>query len=40
MVMLGPPFIITEEQIDSAVQILEQVLDQDLLSSDRQFLTF
>jgi adenosylmethionine-8-amino-7-oxononanoate aminotransferase len=40
MVMLGPPFIITETQIDEAVQILEQVLDQDLLSSDRQFLTF
>lgn len=39
-VMLGPPFIITEDQIDDAVQILEQVLDQDLLSSERQFLTF
>ncbi len=38
--MLGPPFIITEDQIDDAVQILKQVLDQDLQSSKRQFLTF
>lgn len=32
MVMFGPPFIITKDQIDKAVDILEQALNTDLLS--------
>ncbi len=40
MVMFGPPFIITEAQIDAAVMILGQVLNKDLLSDNSSFLTF
>ena len=40
MVMFGPPFIITEEQIDQAVDILGRVLEKDLLAGDSRFLTF
>jgi adenosylmethionine-8-amino-7-oxononanoate aminotransferase len=38
--MFGPPFIITEAQIDEAVEILKQALNKDLLSGNSPFLTF
>jgi len=40
MMMFGPPFIITEAQIDQAVEILTQALNKDLLSDNSEFLTF
>lgn len=40
MIMFGPPFIITEAQIDSAVEILDQALEEDLLSHDHDVQTF
>lgn len=40
MIMFGPPFIITEAQIDEAVDILKQALNKDLLSDNSSFLTF
>jgi adenosylmethionine-8-amino-7-oxononanoate aminotransferase len=40
MIMFGPPFIITEAQIDEAVEILRQALNKDLLSDNRHFSTF
>ncbi|MBT3388220.1 MAG: aminotransferase class III-fold pyridoxal phosphate-dependent enzyme, partial [Desulfobacula sp.] len=40
MIMFGPPFIITEAQIDEAVEILHQALDKDLLSEESHLLTF
>jgi len=40
MIMFGPPFIITEAQIDKAVEILRQALGEDLLSTDSDVLTF
>lgn len=40
MIMFGPPFIITETQIDDAVEILKQALKRDLMSDSGNFLTF
>jgi len=40
MVMFGPPFVISEPQIDKAVEILNQVLGEDLLSHSSDVLTF
>ncbi|WP_300457190.1 aminotransferase class III-fold pyridoxal phosphate-dependent enzyme [Desulfobacula sp.] len=40
MIMFGPPFIITEAQIDAAVEILGHALEKDLLSDTSHFSTF
>lgn len=40
MVMFGPPFIISEAQVDEAVEILGRALDEDLLSHSSEVQTF